>query len=155
MSQPKQRRSEETVAAIIASAREQFGREGFSAVGLDSVAASCGRTKGAVYHHFATKEALFDEVFRREQRRLADDVVTAGRSSDPVDSFADGVGHYLSIIAADPVAARITLLDAPSVLGWIQWRTCAGGTFRQLCRVAVRSEEHTSELTSLMRNSNA
>lgn len=148
MSQPKQRRSEETVAAIVASAREQFGREGFSAVGLDRVAAACGRTKGAVYHHFATKEALFDEVFRREQRRLAHDVVTASTSTDPVASFAEGIGHYLSFIAADPVAARITLLDAPSVLGWVQWRTCDGGPFRQLCHAAVEQVARTGRLRS-------
>ena len=148
MSPPKQRRSEETVAAIIASAREQFGREGFSAVGLDSVAAACGRTKGAVYHHFATKEALFEEVFRHEQRRLAHDVVTASTSTDPVASFVEGIGHYLSSIAADPVAARITLLDAPSVLGWVQWRTCDGGPFRQLCHAAVEQVARAGRLRS-------
>lgn len=125
------------MSAIVASARERFGREGFSAVSLESVAADCGRTKGAVYHHFATKEVLFEEVFRREQRRLADDVVAATISADPVDSFGEGIGHYLSIIAADPIAARITLLDAPSVLGWLQWRTCDGGPFRRLCHAAL------------------
>ena len=137
MTEPKQRRSEATVAAVVASARELFGRRGFSSVGLDAIAADCGRTKGAIYHHFETKEDLFEEVFRREQRRLAGDVMGASSSADPVDALTDGVAHYLSSIAADPLACRITLLDAPSVLGWIQWRSCDGGPFRVLCRAAL------------------
>lgn len=148
MSRPRQRRSEETVEAITASAREKFGREGFSAVNLESVAAACGRTKGAVYHHFATKEVLFEEVFRREQRRLAHDVVAATASTDPVDSFGKGIGHYLSIVAGDPIAARITLLDAPSVLGWVQWRTCDGGPFRRLCHAALDQVVQAGRLRS-------
>ena len=126
MTPPQQQRSEATVAAIVAAARELFGRHGFSAVSLDSVADECGRTKGAIYHHFATKEVLFEEVFTHEQRRLADDVVAAATSSDPLDSFTEGIAHYLSLIAADPIACRITLLDAPTVLGWMRWRSCDG-----------------------------
>lgn len=137
MTPPKQRRSEATVAAIIAAARALFGRHGFSAVSLDSVADECGRTKGAIYHHFTTKEVLFEEVFRREQRRLADDVVAASTSADPVVSFTEGIARYLSLIATDPIACRITLLDAPSVLGWVQWRSCDGGPFRMLCVEAL------------------
>lgn len=148
MSQRRQRRSEETVAAIVDSAREQFGRHGFSAVSLDSVASTCGRTKGAIYHHFATKEVLFDEVFSREQRRLAHAVMIASTSTDPVDAFTEGVAHYLSLIAADPIAARITLLDAPSVLGWVQWRTCDGGPFRQMCHAALEQMARAGRLRS-------
>lgn len=134
---PQQHRSEATVSAIVAAARDQFGRQGFAAVSLDSVAGVCGRTKGAIYHHFATKEVLFEEVFRCEQRRLADEVVAAGTSPDPVDAFTEGITHYLSLIAADPVAARITLLEAPGVLGWMRWRQCDGGPFRLLCAAAL------------------
>ena len=137
MTRTKQRRSEATVAAIVTAARELFGRHGFSEVSLDSVAGACGRTKGAIYHHFGTKEVLFEEVFRREQRHLADEVVAAGTSSDPVDAFTEGITRYLSLIAADPITGRITLLDAPSVLGWMQWRRCDGGPFRLLCAAAL------------------
>jgi AcrR family transcriptional regulator len=146
MTPPKQQRSEATVAAIVAAARELFGRHGFSAVSLDSVADECGRTKGAIYHHFATKEVLFEEVFTHEQRRLADDVVAAATSSDPLDSFTEGIAHYLSLIATDPIACRITLLDAPTVLGWMQWRNCDGGPFRLLCAGALDSMVQTGRL---------
>jgi AcrR family transcriptional regulator len=155
----KQQRSEATVAAVVAAARELFGRHGFSAVSLDEVAHRCGRTKGAIYHHFATKEDLFEEVFRHEQRRLADDVVAAVTSSDPVDSFTQGIAQYLSLIATDPIACRITLLDAPTVLGWMQWRSCDGGPFRLLCAGAIdqmvqagrlRFEQHPDHLADVV-----
>lgn len=148
MTPPKQRRSQVTVDAIVAAARALFGRHGFTAVSLDAVAHECGRTKGAIYHHFSTKEVLFEEVFTREQRRLADDVVAAGTSSDPVDSFTEGVAHYLSLVAADPIASRITLLDAPSVLGWMHWRSCDGGPFRLLCSGALDQIAQAGRLRS-------
>jgi AcrR family transcriptional regulator len=137
MTPPQQGRSAATVAAVVEEARDLFGRRGFSDVGLDLVAERCGRTKGAIYHHFATKEALFEEVFIREQRRLAGEVVAAATSGDAVTALTDGIARYLELIAADPIACRITLLDAPGVLGWLRWRRCDGGPFRQLCADAL------------------
>jgi AcrR family transcriptional regulator len=148
MMPPKQQRSEATVDAIVTTARELFGQHGFSAVGLDRVARECGRTKGAIYHHFASKEVLFEQVFTREQRRLADDVVAASTSSDPVIAFTEGIARYLSLVAADPVACRITLLDAPSVLGWVQWRRCDGGPFRRICAGALDQMVQAGRLRS-------
>jgi AcrR family transcriptional regulator len=159
MTATKQRRSEVTVAAVVATARDLFGQHGYSAVSVDGVAQECGRTKGAIYHHFATKEILFEAVFRHEQRRIADDVVAAVTSSDPVDSFTQGIARYLSLIATDPIACRITLLDAPTVLGWARWRNCDGGPFRALCAGAIdqmvqagrlRFEQHSDLLADVM-----
>lgn len=132
-----QRRSLETAAAIESSAAELFGRNGFASVGIDDVAAACGRTKGAVYHHFGSKEELFEAVFRAEQRRLVERVMSASTASDPVEALLQGVAVYLRAVAADEAAARITLLDAPAVLGWQEWRRCEGGPFRTLLAASL------------------
>lgn len=132
-----QRRSLDTVAAIEAAAVELFGARGYAAVATDDVAAACGRTKGAVYHHFDSKEELFRAAFGAEQHRLVGLVVAATTSPDPVEALRQGVAAYLEVIAADAAAARITLLDAPGVLGWQEWRRCEGGPFRALLAASL------------------
>ncbi len=97
---------------MLAAARQCFAADGFELVTIDAIAAECGRTKGAVYHHFGSKEALFEAVFAAEQRRLADLVVGRTTTADPVRALQDGVVTYLTCIADDHDAARITLLDA-------------------------------------------
>lgn len=132
-----QRRSRATVAAVLDAARERFGSVGFAGVGIDDVALACGRTKGAVYHHFATKEALFEEVFTLEQRRIADLVVAAATSPDTTTALTQGLTAYIDEIATNPRAARITLLDAPTVLGYERWRRCDDGPFRALLHATI------------------
>jgi AcrR family transcriptional regulator len=127
-----QQRSRETIAAVVRAARELFGKDGFAQVSIDDVARACVRTKGAVYHHFDTKEALFEEVFRLEQRRIADVVAAATTSRDAVDALGEGITAYLDEIASHRSAARITLLDAPVVLGYQRWRSCDDGPFRTM-----------------------
>ena len=134
-----QQRSTESATRVLAAARERFAVDGFDLVTIDAIAADCGRTKGAVYHHFVSKEALFEAVFGLEQRRIADVVVSQTSSTDPVVALQDGLATYLTLIASDPQAARITLVDAPGVLGWQKWRSCDDGPFRALLTTAVRS----------------
>jgi TetR/AcrR family transcriptional regulator, transcriptional repressor for nem operon len=48
----------EARARLIAAARDLVRRKGFAATSLDDLCAAAGVTKGAFFHHFATKEAL-------------------------------------------------------------------------------------------------
>ena len=148
-----QQRSQATIAAVLEAARELFGTAGFAAVGIDDVALACGRTKGAIYHHFATKEALFEEVFRIEQRRIADVVVTAATSTttstDTAAALGDGLTAYIEEIATNPRAARITLLDAPTVMGFERWRRCDDGPFRAMLNDTLAVIARSGQLDSL------
>jgi AcrR family transcriptional regulator len=120
------------VGDLLAAAREAFGSRGYDGVTTDDIAAATGRTKGAIYHHFPTKADLFEQVFIEEQRRLADVSATAGaRRRDPVAAVKAGMRAYLGeVVQAD--VAQITLLDAPTVLGWQRWRACDGSPLRSL-----------------------
>jgi AcrR family transcriptional regulator len=51
-----------TRAKIVASARGLFNRRGYEQVTIDEIMASAGLTRGAFYHHFTNKEALFAEA---------------------------------------------------------------------------------------------
>jgi AcrR family transcriptional regulator len=144
-----QQRSRETIAAVVDAAHELFGSNGFAQVSVADVALACGRTKGAVYHHFETKEALFENVFRLEQRRIAGVVAAATSSLDPVEVLEEGITAYIDEIAANQSAAQITLLDAPVVLGYQKWRNCDNGPFRSMIAATLKSIARSGRLRNV------
>jgi AcrR family transcriptional regulator len=111
-------RSAGTTAALLDAARSLFAEEGFAGTSLETVAAEAGVTKGALYHHFSSKRELFRAVYAREQERLVEQSFGASaRKRDPWDAFEAALVAYFEA-ASDPAVQRITLLDAPSALGW-------------------------------------
>jgi AcrR family transcriptional regulator len=117
-------RSATTRDALIAAARRLFAAQGFAEVPTDAIVAAAGVTRGALYHQFADKTALFDAVMEAVEadiaRRLADEVAAAG-ISDPVEALRFAVRKWLEI-CVEPEIHRIALIDGPSVLGWAHWR---------------------------------
>ena len=57
-----QKRSEETRASIMAAAIEQFSTNGYEATSVAQICGAAGVSKGAFYHHFPSKLALFLEL---------------------------------------------------------------------------------------------
>jgi AcrR family transcriptional regulator len=117
-------RSAATRDALVAAARRLFAEPGFADVPADEIVAAAGVTRGAMYHQFADKTALFDAVLEAVEAdiatRLAGDVAAAG-ISDPVDALRHAMRTWLEI-CAEPEIHRIALIDGPSVLGWARWR---------------------------------
>jgi AcrR family transcriptional regulator len=70
-----------TRSALIDAAISRFAADGLG-VSFDAVAADVGVTKGALYHHFGSKEGLVEEVYKEAIRRHADRVVAASASGD-------------------------------------------------------------------------
>lgn len=119
----KAAQSEATRGRLLAAARQLFGERGYAAVGTEEVVRVAGVTRGALYHQFADKQALFRAVFEE----LEQDVIAmsaermADHPHDMVTALKAGCRGWLEACAA-PHAERIILLDAPAVLGWDQWR---------------------------------
>jgi AcrR family transcriptional regulator len=115
-------RTEETREALIAAARSLFADRGFAGVGTEEIVRDARMTRGALYHHFESKEDLFRAVYERVEQelveRIAADAVSAG---NPLEALHAGARAFLDA-CEDPAVQRIALLDAPSVLGWEQWR---------------------------------
>jgi AcrR family transcriptional regulator len=115
-------RTEATTGQLLAAAQELFGRAGYTATSIDAVAAAAGMTKGAAYHHFTGKPALFRAVFVRVQAQIAAELeAAAGGEADPRAAIRRGCETFLRR-CLDPAFRRIALLDGPSVLGWEQVR---------------------------------
>jgi AcrR family transcriptional regulator len=117
-------RSAATRQALVAAGRRLFAAQGFADVSTDAIAAEAGVTRGALYHQFADKVALFDAVVDAVEGdiagRLAEHVASTG-VTDPVEGIRLAVRLWLEI-CVEPESHRIALLDGPSVLGWARWR---------------------------------
>jgi AcrR family transcriptional regulator len=117
-------RSAATRDALVTAARRLFAARSFAEVPADAIVAAAGVTRGALYHQFADKTALFDAVMGAVEAdiagRLAESVAAAG-ITDPVDALRYAVRTWLEI-CVEPEIYRIALIDGPSVLGWSRWR---------------------------------
>jgi AcrR family transcriptional regulator len=126
---------------IIAAARGLFGEHGYEGSSIEAILAAAGIKRGALYHHFATKEALFDAVLDAVVADIAAHAADAARDlADPVASLRAGLAAWLRM-ATDPAVQRIALLDPPAVIGWTRWRQIdeqhvLGGMRTSLRRIA-------------------
>jgi AcrR family transcriptional regulator len=107
---------------LIATGRELFGARGYEATSIEAILDAAGVARGALYHHFQTKQALFDAVLDHVVAEIADQAAVAARGAgDPVASLRAGCNAWLQM-ALDPAIQRIALVDAPAVVGWTRWR---------------------------------
>jgi AcrR family transcriptional regulator len=90
--------AEVTRARLIDAAIERFAADGLGA-SFDAVAADVGVTKGALYHHFGSKDGLVEAVYKDAIRRHADRVIAAS---------ADGTGRERLLALVDASARLYT-----------------------------------------------
>ncbi|MFG3341387.1 TetR/AcrR family transcriptional regulator [Glycomyces sp. NPDC048151] len=113
---------EATRRALLAEGRRRFAADGFHEVVLADVASAIGATKGAAYHHFGSKLGLFRAVAAELQEELGERVAReADEHTDPWDRLRAGSRAFLAA-GTDLAVRRILLVDAPTVLGWEEWR---------------------------------
>lgn len=116
--------SEATREALLDAATAQFAERGYLRTALDDVATATQVTRGAVYHHFDGKQALFEAVLDRLEtgavQRIADAAV---RKSDPWDAAVAGLDAFLEQ-CCDPVYGRVVWQEGPVALGWSGWKEC-------------------------------
>lgn len=109
-------RRERTRASLITAARAMFAELGYAAAGREDIVERAGVTRGAMYHHFSSKEALFQAVFEVVEGELCEAIAkSAMASKDPIEQLRLGARAFLDAAATSEVR-RIVLLDAPAVL---------------------------------------
>src|SRR5215213_8544922 len=111
-----------TREALIGAALELFTERGYSAVGTEEIVARAKVTRGALYHHFEDKRDLFRAVFERVEGNLMERIGARMKASDdPYELMLAGMRSFLDA-CEEPAVKQISLTDAPSVLGWQEWR---------------------------------
>ncbi|OBG78702.1 TetR family transcriptional regulator [Mycobacterium sp. E2462] len=141
----QEERSAATRDALIAAARKLWGLRGYAEVGTPEIATAAGVTRGAMYHQFADKATLFREVVEVVEQdvmaRMAA-VVAGSGASTPADAIRAAVDAWLEV-SGDPEVRQLILLDAPSVLGWAEFRDVAQryslGMTEELLTEAIRA----------------
>ena len=114
-------RSETTRAELIAAARLLFVGRGYAETGTPDIVDAAGLTRGALYHHFDDKKALFLAVVEAEARAVAEEIERAAPDDMPArEALVKGGEAYLDALAA-PGRTRLLLLDGPAVLGGSAW----------------------------------
>lgn len=122
MTPTRQQRSEDTIRALSATARRLFAAHGCNNVGLLTIANEAGVSKGALYHHFTSKTALFRHVLTEVQHDVGTQVAQAADAEpDPWQGLIAGCRAFLAA-ATDPEVQQIMLVDGPATVGWEDWR---------------------------------
>src|SRR6476469_8710612 len=107
---------------LVETATRLFAERGYEATSIEAVLDAAGVSRGSLYHHFPSKEALFEAAMQAVETRVGEETLAAVEgATDSASLLRAGCLAWIRI-AGDPVVQRIILLDAPSVLGWERWR---------------------------------
>ena len=131
-------RRKSTRSAILASAQLLFEKGGYANTSVQDIIDGADVSRGALYHHFESKEAIFAAVFLTTS---ADAVREAGSRIPP------GIGSRASLIAgcvawlevvSDERIGQILLVDGPLALGWERARSLEETTSLRSMRSAIQ-----------------
>lgn len=115
-------RAAATRARLIASGRELFAAHGFAGTGTEAILSAAGVKRGALYHHFRDKAALFEAVCDQIGAEAGQEVLEAAEAAPTrLDALIDGSVAWVGFMLR-PDARRILLIDAPTVFGTRRWR---------------------------------
>jgi AcrR family transcriptional regulator len=118
----KTEKAASTKARIVAVARRLFASRGYDGTSTEAVLEESKVSRGALYHHFETKEALFAAVLEEVE---VDITAATGRArantTDPVEALGAAFDSFLDM-ASESEVRQIVLTDAHSVVGWQKWR---------------------------------
>lgn len=114
--------SASTKRALIDVAEERFTAAGYAAASLDAIVAGARVTKGALYHHFSGKQALFEAVFERVETDAAKRIQNALKGQkDPWVQAMAGLRAFLLVVQEERYR-RIVIQEGPAVLGYERFR---------------------------------
>jgi len=118
----RQQYSASTKRALIDVAMTLFTEQGYAATSLDQVVAGARVTKGALYHHFSGKQAVFEAVFEHVERDASKRIRKALKGSrDPWEKALIGLRAFLEIVQ-DPAYQRVVIQEGPAILGYERFR---------------------------------
>lgn len=143
-------RTEKTRAALVREARALFVAKGYADTSTPEIVAAAGITRGALYHHFDDKRALFKAIVSNEAEAVAKEIEqTTPASLPPVEALLAGSAAYLDAMRM-PGRTRLLLIEGPSVLGLSDMKALdeahAARTLRDGLEAALAADADTSSV---------
>ncbi|WP_109509588.1 TetR/AcrR family transcriptional regulator [Nocardioides speluncae] len=118
----RQQYSASTKRALIDVAESLFSNQGYAATSLDAIVAGARVTKGALYHHFSGKQAVFEAVFEKVETSASKRIAKGLKGEkDPWKKAILGLREFLACVQ-DPAYRRVVIQDGPAVLGYEKFR---------------------------------
>jgi len=100
-----QARSETTRQKLLDAAIDLFSEVGYAAAGLGEIIERAGMTKGALYHHFDSKEALATAIIEQGTNLTRDAFRQVCESSSPaLENLIHGVFIVADLLVSDKTA---------------------------------------------------
>ena len=117
----RERQAEATRQLLVSVARELFAERGYAGTSIEEIIRRAGVARGALYHHFPGKDALFRAVYDAVQAEIATRVVaTALSEGEPWAGVRAGLGAFLDA-CLEPEFRTIVVLDSVPVLAKDMW----------------------------------
>ncbi|SMD02093.1 TetR/AcrR family transcriptional regulator [Lentzea albidocapillata] len=133
----RERQAEATRELLVTIARELFVEQGFAATAIDEIVQRAGLAKGALYHHFGGKDALFKAVFEVVLDETAEAVLSAAAAEDdPWDAVRAGLSAFLDA-CLQPAFRRIVIIDSVAVMAANSWEGGMEGIELPMLRVVL------------------
>ena len=117
----RERQAEATRQLLVSVARELFTQRGYAATSVEDIIQRAGVARGALYHHFPGKDALFRAVYDAVLADAASRVVMAAAAvPEPWGAVRAGLSAFLDA-CLEPAFRRVVVLDSVSVLQQQDW----------------------------------
>jgi len=124
----RERQAEATRQQLVDVARQLFTERGYAGTSIEDIIERAGVARGALYHHFPGKGALFAAVYQVVQAEVAAAVVAAALTADdPAQAVYTGLSAFLDA-CLEPEFRQIVVLDSVPVLQRQAWEGGGGST---------------------------
>jgi len=142
-------RTETTKAALKAAARALILENGYAETGTPEIVRLAKVTRGALYHHYADKKALFEEIIDDECHAVAAQINDSSMDAETaIDALKQGSDAFISAMASHG-RTKLILIEAPTVLGRDKLIEIEDRHTRQSLKIGVSEAMKAGYLVSL------
>jgi AcrR family transcriptional regulator len=114
-------RSEKTRNLLISTARKLFSEVGYEQTTTNKLLAVSGVSKGGMYHHFSSKQALMEEIYIEDCEWIFQRIKQIPLVDSALENLIQSVITWLKLVS-NPELGRVLLEQGPKVLGWHKCR---------------------------------
>jgi AcrR family transcriptional regulator len=141
--------TESTRQALVDSGRDLFTKRGYAGTSLEAIVKRARVTKGALYHHFSGKQALFEAAFDQVETSAMNKLTEAVAGEGTAwERAIEGIQAYVGV-CLEPAYQRIVIHEAPVVMGWERWREAEEHFSYGLVRATVEALIDAGEMEPL------